>query len=288
MTNLGRSYSHFLRRHAEALFIIAFLLADCFLSGWALTAGTVVAILYVLAPAIQSIPKLSAAGRITYLKAFVKTANVQRLAILLFWIYSIRFLLSAITDSRLFVMENEPSPTFFSVLIVGAQQFAPFAFLASPIFIYSGACFIAILLRSRLKASKEDPDLIGQRQRWAGTSQFLFLAAYITSILSITLNPKGPGYLLSNWLLASAKDANIWKDLRSPQISAPSTGYWVASAPSLPPADATGVFSNLSFLQPFDTFILTAVSAVAMLLLLKPALRFTAFLTSFCWRVVSA
>ncbi len=293
MTIHERWLRKFFKRHGEALFIIAFLLADCFLSGWALTAGTLAAIIYVITPAIATMWKLSADGRITYLKAFAKTAKVQRLAILLFWIYSIRWLVYIATSSRLFTVVDESGqlPSVSSALVMGAQQFAPLAFLASPILIYVAACFLAILLRSRLKATKQDPDLIAQRQRWSGAGQILFVGAYIASILSITLNTKGPAYMLSNWLLASARDANFFDN-------APYTGdafaaawrpltYDPLPAPSLYPVDNSGTFSNLSFIQPFDTFILTSCSMVVFLLLLQPTLKLTAFLTSFCWRVVS-
>jgi hypothetical protein len=288
MTNPERRLRKFFKRHGEALFIIAFLLADCFLSGWALTAGTLAAIVYVVMPAISNMVNLSAAGRITYLKAFVKTAKVQKLVILLFWLYSIRWLLYITTSSRLFMVnENGQLPSISSALVMGTQQFAPLAFLASPILIYIAACFLAILLRSRLKATKQDPDLIAQRQRWAGASQFLFVCAYVGSILSITLNAKGPAYMLSNWLLASARDANIFD---SPAVGdswpfTPSAlGY---QPPTLQAVDTSRVFSDLAFLQPFDTFIITTCSLAAFLLLLQPTLRLTAFLTSFCWRVVS-
>ena len=127
----------------------------------ALTAGTLAAIVYVVMPAISNMVNLSAAGRITYLKAFVKTAKVQKLVILLFWLYSIRWLLYITTSSRLFMVnENGQLPSISSALVMGTQQFAPLAFLASPILIYIAACFLAILLRSRLKATKQDPDLL--------------------------------------------------------------------------------------------------------------------------------
>src|SRR5207245_1134211 len=87
------------------------------------------------------------------------------------------------------------------------------------------ACSVAISLRSLLKASKHDPDLIRQRQTWSGICHGLFLAAFVAGILSITLNARGPAYMMSNWFLASAKDANIFTDSNSAlapfQASAP-------------------------------------------------------------------
>lgn len=47
-------------RYSEALFIIAFVAADCFLSGWMLTCGTYLAILWVCAPVIAALVKTPA------------------------------------------------------------------------------------------------------------------------------------------------------------------------------------------------------------------------------------
>jgi len=273
-----------LKRHAEALFIIIFILADCFLSGWALTTGTVAAILFVALPALQTMRSLTAAERIVYLKAFVKTAKVQRLAVLLFWLYSIRWLLSAATTSLLFRSDGGQLPSMSSALWLGAKEFAPLSFLASPVIIYLAACLIAILYRARLKATKQDPDLIAQRQLWCGTSHLLFLGAYIAGILSITLNAHGPARMMSNWLIHSAYDANFFHEGAVPQYWRQAFG---ASGGFLQQVDYNGLFSNLAFQQPFENFVVTAVSLVLLLLFLQPALKLTAFLTSFCWRVVS-
>jgi hypothetical protein len=91
----------FLRRHAEALFIVAFIIADCFASGWFITLAASVAILAVSLPAIRNIWSLNAAGRVTYLQGLVKTPRVQRLGLLLFWLFSIRWLLSAAADAMI-------------------------------------------------------------------------------------------------------------------------------------------------------------------------------------------
>jgi len=280
MSNLSHSCRHVLRRHAEAIFIIAFIIADCFLSGWALTTGTLAAILIVALPAIRNMWPLTAAGRIVYLKAFVKTPKVQRLAFLLFWMYSIRWLLSAATQSDLF-QSGKQEPSISNAWLLGAQQFAPVGFLAHPIFIYLAACLIVILLRVRLKASKQDPDLIAQRQLWSGTSHFLFLGAYIAGILSITVNARGPARMLAGWLIQSARDANFFGNGTVNSDTVPFVG------PGLPKVDYSGLFSNLGFQQPFENLIVAAVSILLLVLFLQPALKLTAFLTSFCWRVVS-
>ncbi|MBX9720166.1 MAG: hypothetical protein K2X81_02130, partial [Candidatus Obscuribacterales bacterium] len=211
MKSLGRVWRRFSKRHAEAIFIIAFILADCFLSGWALTLGSITAILYVLMPAIRTLPTLNAVGRITFLKAFVKTEKVHRLAVLLFWIYSVRLLLYAASAANLFTNLDSDGklPSLSNVFLNGAQEWAPLAYLSSPIFIYVAACLTAITLRARLKTTAKDPDLIMQRQKWAGMTHVVFTSAFIGSILSITMNVHGPSYMLSNWLLVSAQDANI-------------------------------------------------------------------------------
>ncbi len=287
MNQFERSCRKFVKRHAEALFIAAFLLADCFLSGWALTVGTVAAILYVIFPAIRTLPTLDAKGQLTFVKAFVKTPKFHKLAILLFWIYSIRALISVASDSALFTLGNsDQAPSLVNALFLGAQQFAPIAFLASPLFVYAGACFVAILWRSRLKATKDDPDLIKQRQIWSGFAQAGFLLSYIGSILMISLDQKGPAFMMSNWLLASARDANIY-NTNEPIPLYPDPAMYDPRWPTLTQVDTGNRFGDFAFVSSFDIFIVTAFSLAVFLILLQPALRFTSFLTSFCWRVVS-
>jgi hypothetical protein len=282
MRNFARVCRRMLKRHAEAIFITIFILCDCFLSGWALTVGVVAAILYAVMPAVRALPALDPKGRLTYLKGFVKTPRLQRVAILLLWICSIRWLLYAASASYLFTLDDSSHhvPTISSALYYGALQFAPLAFLGTPFIVYAAACVIAILSRSRLKPTKQDPDLVTQRQRWSLTSQYLFLSAFIGSILSITLNPKGPAYMLSNWLLASARDANLYG--QSERHFGPRVQPFLMADPvsEIPMGD-------LSFIQPFDTFILTASSIVIFLLLYQAITRLNALLMSSCWRVVS-
>ena len=213
MNSVGPVGRRFLKRHSEAIFIVAFVLADCFLSGWALAISTAAVILYALVPAIVTVYRHNASARITYLKSFIKTPVAQRLAFLLFWIYSIRFLVSSAMDSNLFYLQDAPA-TATPAAMFGSllHEWAPLTYLSTPIFIYLGASVIAILLRSRLKATKQDPDLIVQRQGWSATTQILFLSAFVASVLSITVNASGPSYMISNWLLASGRDANLWSD----------------------------------------------------------------------------
>lgn len=292
MNKFGLGCYQFLKRHSEALFIVAFILADCFASGWVLTVGTVAAVLYVVLPAIRTLYVLSPVERITFLKAFVKTTKVQRLAVLLFWIYSVRLLIYAATESLIFSSGSASSvmpTTVSSAFLLGAQQFAPLSYLANPVLIYIVACFTAILLRAQLKATKQDPDLISQRQKWSAVSQFLFSGAFVASIYSIVWNKNGPGLMLSNWLLASGRDANLFNDSPPDNWENPPFGSSDGGvAPMLPPADtAHGFLTDLSFMQWFDTFVQVALSVAVLLVLFKPVLRLHAFLNSFCWRVVS-
>lgn len=283
MNQYERSCRKFVKRHGEALFIAAFLLADCFLSGWALTVGTVAAVLFVIFPAVRTLQTLDAKGQLTFLKAFVKTSKFQKLAILLFWIYSIRKLISVATDSKLFTLgDGTQTPSLTNALFLGAQQFAPIAFLASPLFVYAGTCLAAILWRSTLKATREDPDLIKQRQLWSGVVQSGFFLSFIGSILIISLNVKGPAYMISNWLLASARDANLYNTFDSTMLPPADP-----TAPGLSQTDIGNKFGDFAFVASFDTYVITAFSSVMFLILLQPMLRLTSFLTSFCWRVVS-
>lgn len=279
---LGGFYKN-LKRHSEALFIIAFILADCFASGWVLTAGTVAAILYVVLPAVRTLIVLNPVERITFLKAFVKTTKVHRLGVLLFWIYSMRALVYVATESLIYATgsASEPLPTVSNAFILGAQKFAPMSFLATPLFIYIGASLTAILLRARLKPTKKDPDLVWQRQNWSAVTHFLFLGSFIASIFSIVFNAAGPGMMISNWLLASAKDANLFSDVPS---LAPSTVGLPGWSPIL---NDVGYSDGGTFIQSFDTFVLYSLSITIFLVLYKPVLRFNAFLNSFCWRVIS-
>lgn len=326
----ARLWRKFLKRHAEAFFIVAFLLADCFLSGWALTAGTVAAILYVFLPSVWALKKLTPAARITYVKALIKTPKVQRLAVLLFWIYSIRFVLDVAINSRLFTLVDPRTgggPSLTSALIHVAGQWAPLAYLVTPLIIYAGACMVAIFLRSRLKASRQDPDLIKQKQLWSGVTSVLFMSAFIGGILSITLNTHGPAFMLSNWLLASGEDANItlsraeigsWSgevadngvsanqgdsktaDVAAPKIDGalpPSAGGTYAKfteqpllvgSPALPMLQGVEPYEpTKKYIGIFDAFILSSCSIALFMLLLEPVLRLNFFLTSFCWRVIS-
>ncbi len=297
MKQFERSCRKFVKRHGEALLIAAFLLADCFLSGWALTVGTVGAVLYVIIPAIRTLICLDPKAQLTYLKAFVKTPKFQKLAILLFWIYSIRAVMAATTHAALFTLgRDEQMPSLTNALFLGAQQFAPIAYLTSPVFVYAGFCFAAILWRSRLKATKEDPDLIKQRQIWSGVVQAGFFLSYVGSILMISLNEKGPAFMMSNWLLASARDANIYNTIDAvvppPFVvgvthRAMAMDYGNAVAPMMSQVDISNMFGDLSFITSFDIFMITAFSSCVFLLLLQPMLKLTSFLTSFCWRVVS-
>lgn len=301
MYNFARACRQFFKRHAEAFFIIAFLLADCFLSGWMLTAGTFALLAYVIVPSIRMLSTLDPAGQIAYLRALIKTPRAQRIAILLFWVYTARFLISALCSSKLFISASpaQPLPTFSNALILGAQAFAPLSYLATPLVTYFFACVLAIFLRMRLKASRKDPDLIEQRQKWSTASHYLFSSAFIAGILGITLNPSGPGYMLSNWLLASARDAHIFVDASQylngarfaldspPPMSLAEMSFVGPPAPILDPADTSSLFANASFIPPFDTFVLSTLSIVLILFLAPAVSRLNAMLTSFCWRVVS-
>lgn len=337
-----------LKRYSEPIAILAFILADCFASGWILVAGTVAAIMYAVVPAFITLLRLSPLEQVTFLKAYVKTRKVQQIALLLFWLYSIRFLVYATSSSRLFTVTGDDNlPSLSSALVLGAQQFAPLAFLATPVVFYAVACELSILLRTRHKPTKKDPDLIQQRQRWCGSSQFLFLSAFIGGILSITMNVSGPAYMVSNWMLASARDANLFSgpapessidtftetpDEAGANFPEPSIGEpgihelpkpvmalqnapvqptieraqtepatikalppqfiqdpfhaGMSTAPQLQGVTGPGT-ESMSFVQPFDTFIIAAVSGIFFTVLLKPVLRLNAFLSSFCWRVVS-
>jgi len=280
MTHYWPLCRSFLRRHAEALFIIGFVVADCFGPVWIITAAALAAVLAVAIPAAHNMWTMTPAGRIVYVRALLKTPKGQRLGLLLFWLFSMRWLVSAAQNANLFQTDGQ-SLSMTNALLLAVQQFAPLDFIAHPVFLYVAACGIAILLRTRLKASKQDPDLIAQRQLWSGTSHILFLAAFIGSILSITLNANGPARWLAGWLLYSAKDANFFKDT----TVVPAIGQQLPLP--LQSVDTNGIFSNLAFKQPFENFIVTAVSLVLFAVLLQPALRLTAFLTSFCWRIVS-
>ncbi|MBY0548795.1 MAG: serine/threonine protein kinase [Candidatus Obscuribacterales bacterium] len=331
------------KRYSEPIAILAFILTDCFASGWMLIAGTAAAIIYVIVPAAATLLRLSAIEQVTFLKAYVKTQKVQQIALLLFWLYSIRLLVFATSSSGLFTVITEDNlPSLSSALVLGAQQFAPLAFLATPVFFYAVACGLSILLRTRHKPTKKDPDLIQQRQRWCGSSQVLFLSAFIGGILSITMNVSGPAYMVSNWLLASARDANLFVSpaeksmdtfnktrdnaganvpepppeihelpkpmmalqnapvqptiksaqtasdtkARPPQFIQDPLHAGRPNSPQLQGVTGPGT-ESMSFVQPFDTFIIAAVSGIIFTVLLKPALRLNALLSSFCWRVVS-
>lgn len=290
MTDFAIRSRRTVRRHAEALWITAFILADCFASGWFITAGTIVALLYLIVPAAKSLSKFtSAAEQVTFVKAYVKTRRVQRVALMLFWIYSTRVVVSACGSANLFSLNLDGElPSIGKALFVGAQQCSPLAFLFTPVVFYVVACFIAIWLRGRLKSKKQDPDLVKQRQSWSGMCHLLFLCAFIAGILSIVLNVNGPGYMISNWLLASARDANLFSEAPiGAQVAGKMLEYFDPSRPMLPPVDTAGVFLNRAFVYHFDFFIMSSLSVAIFVLISKPVLRLHSVLTSFCWRVVS-
>lgn len=208
MNKIGLSLRRFLARHCEAICIFAFICTDCLCPGWVLGLGSLIAILWVCGPAAATVSRLPATEVSTFFKAFIKTRKAQCLAVLLFWLYAVRLLVEAATAAHL--LENGASIP--SMLISEALEFASmgFEFVATPFLIYGAACLVAICLRARLKATARDPDLIWQRQKWSGVTHFLFLSSFIAGILSITLNSSGPAYMVSNWLLASARDANVF------------------------------------------------------------------------------
>lgn len=286
MKQFNRSCRRFIKRHGEAIFIVAFLLADCFLSGWVLTAGTIAAVLYVIAPAVRALMALEPKAQTTYLKAFVKTQKFQRLIVLLFWLYSVRYLISAAMTASLFRLGSDQAPSLTNAFIMGARNFQQISYLASPIPIFTGACAAIILMRSRLKATKDDPDLIKQRQRWSGFAQGTFFISYIASILSISTNPQGPAMMISNWLLASAREANFYF-IPGEAIKSPVPSAWINPPCLMNVVDTTNQFGNLNFIPFFDGFVITAFSTAVFLLLYQPMLRLNSMLTSFCWRVIS-
>lgn len=312
------------------------------------------AILYVGLPAFMSVVKLKPAEQTTYLKAFVKTPKVQRLGLLLFWIYAVRFLCESARSAdliggskshfdslKLFSHDWQLPNSISNSLLYGLEEFALLTFLFSPVIIYASVCLVSIVVRSFLRKTRQDPDLVVQRRRWTGLTQTLLMSGFVASILSITLNVNGPAYMLSNWLLASARDANMFcgsweydylKDVakllkqghRNEAIAELSRRFdsdgaekklinierdlqTVSNQPredffafpgtlsnpaEYDPAFPTlqGVYPNsgdLSFIRPFDTFIISSTSIALFLLLLQPAIKLNALLSSFCWRVVS-
>ena len=70
------------RVHLEALAIVAFLLADLYLSGWSLVLGTIAILLYVAIPAVRTMWTQTALERVIFLKAYVKTPRFQRIALI--------------------------------------------------------------------------------------------------------------------------------------------------------------------------------------------------------------
>ncbi|HMP50394.1 MAG TPA: hypothetical protein PKD05_02470, partial [Candidatus Melainabacteria bacterium] len=275
------------RAHLEALAIVAFLLADLYLSGWSLVAATAAILLYIAIPAVRTMWTQTALERVIFLKAYVKTPRFQRIALILFWFYSMRFFLNSAVDANLFVSEHGSGSLTFIVLKVFQELFYLGGFL-TPLAIYGAACALAIGLRSRLKATREDPDLIAQRQRWAGTTQIIFFTAFVASILSITLSPDGPFLWIADWLLVSAADANL--------VSFPSSALSSIGEPR--PNIMAGVNirhlplvmaspSDLSFVSDFRAIVASLCSVVTGLLLFQPICKLHAFLTSFTWRVIS-
>lgn len=382
MHNAGLVCRKLLKRHMEALFIILFVLADCYLYGWPLIAGTILAVLWVCAPGVVGFLKLPATERAGFVKHFVKTPKVQRLAFLLFWLFAMRYLIEAAVNANLFSFPGGRPGSITNVFLLGGREFTPLAFLGTPFVIYGVACVLVILLRWPLRAIKKDPDLITQRRVWSGITHLVFLTAFVASILSITTYGKGPSYMLSNWLLASGRDANLFngeasfqpidspmpavdpfgvegaditKDvsdgapkpqtdfiddvakessragsvdvfealragaeveivqqdqdsesnrpyivtgrggdvfgkhsevLRYEDYTQPNTPYELV-APTLNAVDTADQFSDMSFVKPFDTFVVSSLSIAAFLLLFQPVMKLNALLTSFCWRVVS-
>ncbi len=274
------SFRAFFKRHSELFLIIAFVLVDWIISGWALAIGTMIAIATVAGPMARTISARTPSDRHIYLKALLKTRKVQRLALLLFSVYTCRVILEALqyVDFDLNYGHTSLPPVQGTLPASGAT----FAFLLYPILIYVAACFLAICLRSRLKATKQDPDLVTQRQRWVGVTQILLFGAFVAAILSITLHPIGPGYMLSNSLLAAARDANLLGG-----ISTLLTENFFIVLPTIGRGNVAGVTYNDSFYAWFDTFVLTSFSLALFLTLSPGALRLNSFLTSFCWRVVS-
>ncbi|MDZ4837661.1 MAG: serine/threonine-protein kinase [Candidatus Melainabacteria bacterium] len=280
MHSVELRYSPSVQRVLEAVLIITFILADYLASGWVFIAVSAAAIICIVLPAIRTLRSLPLLERKTYLNAWIKTERVQKTVVLLFWMSTVRILLHLIVGSNLtssFYHHQGILPLVSNGFRLEKQQFMPLG-----IFVYPAACFISILLRSRLKATKQDPDLTEQRQKWSAVNHVLLMGSSVASILSFTLHPGGPGRMLANWLVASGHDANLFAPrVDYPGLSGPKDTH---NTHHLFQADPSG---DLSFMQTFDNFVLIAVSVILFLILLKPILRLNAFLSSFCWRVVS-
>ena len=277
-----------LRRHREALFIVAFLLAGFLLSESALCVVTGIVLLFFGLLVARQLIKLPPSAHTAYLKALAKTPMAQRLGLLVFSTSVVKWIVTAGGEADRFSFKT------------GGLQLPALdcSFIALPFIIYTIVSLLAVLLRRALAATKRDPDLVRQRKLWTGITYCLFMGAYAGSIAAVMLCVHGQRDYYLAGSSNSANGANFLANSHSTNIS---TASWInnfkgsdtsgpppdISQPSLWAVDNTGLFSNLAYQHSFETFVVVASSVLVFLLLLQPALRLTAFLTSFCWRIVS-
>ncbi|HEY9678476.1 MAG TPA: serine/threonine-protein kinase [Drouetiella sp.] len=274
MNQISRTCRETFVRHKEAFLIIAFLAADCVLSSWALYAATLAGILFVIAPALHTVPKLDHKGRTIYIKAFVKTARFQKLLVLLFWVYSIRALLFGISLTGGWLGNSNPQSmeSFSQLVLRGMSLSAPFTYVL-PFLFYFGASIFPIFLRSLLAPKASDPDLVEQRKGFTAYSFATFTTGFLLGLFALCKLSDGPARWISNWLLASARDANIWSDR--------ATSYYA------PFATQARLAKDLAFIPVFDGIVAGVVALTLITICWQPLQKLTAFMTSFCWRIVN-
>ena len=139
------------------------------------------------------------AAQAVYLKAFAKTARFQTTVI----VAALACLLRPLREYTPLVL-----PPVGQDSIESLQQFSLDWILLPPLIYYLAFC-ISAGLRAQARTTRVDPDLSQQRQVWTAASYGLFLTAFVASIFSVVSAPNGPAAWLANWLVSSARDANL-------------------------------------------------------------------------------
>lgn len=112
-------------------------------------------------------------------------------------------------------------------------------------------------------------------QIWTQLSYACFMATFVLTILAIAVTPYGVGDWLGDWLLCSARDANVIQPGMmhdKPVI----VRTWDLIKPVLP-----------SESQRFLIFVKQLLAAVSIMVLWRPASRLSAFLTATCRQIAA-
>ncbi len=245
-------------------------LAAIFVPGKVFAGLCATAVVLYLMPHWLEMCKMSGGQQQSYLKALVKSAKVQRVAIFAFSLW----LINAINYwMRTWFWFDWARPDRLNLDL---------AWLTLPPIIYLALAGCSILLRQQIKPIRSDPELVNQRQLWTIVSYCLFTMALPLTIAAIVTYPNGPVDWLCSWLMYSAHQAGMQFHSRFEGF-----GPLVSTLPHFSPSARLEQVYALGADQSFYSITKMVTGLILSLALLQPAMRFANLLTSICWRITA-